>query len=106
MLNVTQQVGGTIGLASLVSVSSTAIRNDIAAQIAAFRAKLPEGAVIPQPTAAQKAEVTNHALVHGWGVGFEVGALFTAIALVVALFRIKVRRGEELQPPPGMAPPA
>lgn len=105
MLNVMQQVGGTLGLSSLVTVSATAIRNDINSQVAALTSKLPSGAPPLKPTAAQQAALQNHALVHGWSTGFEVGAIFTVVGMVVALvaIRVPVRSKDpegELQPEP------
>jgi predicted MFS family arabinose efflux permease len=105
MLNVMQQVGGTLGLSSLVTVSATAIRNDINSQVAALTSKLPSGAPPLKPTATQQAALQNHALVHGWSTGFEVGAIFTVVGMVVALvaIRVPVRSKDpegELQPEP------
>ncbi len=81
MLNVTQQIGGTLGLSSLVTVFSSAFASDLAAQTAKLSAP-PSGAV--------RLQIANHALAHGWGIGFEVGALFAVVALVVGLLTIRV----------------
>lgn len=94
LLNVMQQVGGTLGLSALVTVSATAIRNDVSSQIAAIRYSLPTGAALPNPSHAQEIAVQNHALVHGWSIGFEVGAVFTLVGMIVALVAIRVRTKE------------
>jgi predicted MFS family arabinose efflux permease len=90
MLNVTQQVGGTLGLSALVTVSSTAIANDIAAQVARARASLPAGAPAPQGSPAARAHMLQHALTHGWAMAFLAGAAFAAVAFVVTLLTIRV----------------
>ena len=97
MLNVTQQIGGTIGLAALVTVASTGIRNDIAAQIGRQVGRQPAH---PVPTPAE----TLHALAHGWGLAFEAAVVFAAIALVAAIVGIRVR--PEQLAAPGVAPVA
>ena len=96
LLNVQQQVGGTLGLAALVTVSATATRNFIAAQLAQpggaaamGSAAIPGG---PGTTAAPPA-VLAEGIVHGWAVGFEVAAVFAAAALVVALLTLPGRTG-------------
>ena len=90
MLNVQQQVGGTLGLAALVTVAATATKNDIASQLSRLRGAVPPGSVLPGAagTAGPPPAVMNHALVHGWAVGFEVAALFAAAALVAALLTL------------------
>lgn len=91
MLNVTQQVGGTLGLSALVTVAATATRNDIANQVAAVRSKLAAGAMVAKPSHAQEIAIQTHALVHGWSTAFEVGAIFTVVGLIVGLIAIRVR---------------
>jgi EmrB/QacA subfamily drug resistance transporter len=93
MLNVTQQIGGTIGLAALVTVASTGIRNEIAAQVSHH-----PGSPVPTPAEGL------HALARGWGLAFEAAVVFAVIALIAAIVGIRVRP-EELAAP-GTAPVA
>jgi EmrB/QacA subfamily drug resistance transporter len=73
MLNVGQQVGGTLGLSSLVAVFSSAARNATAhaphTSIAAFK---------------------NYTFTHGTDAAFKTGALFAAVGLVAAFVLIRV----------------
>jgi EmrB/QacA subfamily drug resistance transporter len=85
MLNVSQQVGGTLGLSALVTVSATATANHLAGRIAAGTAALP-------------ARVVNEALVQGWATGFRLAALFAIAALVTAIVVLRpVRRAPETE---------
>jgi len=81
MLNVMQQIGGTLGLSSLVTVFSTAFANDLAGQAARLTAP---------PTGSVRAQMTLHALAHGWGRGFLVGAIFAFVGMIVAIVAIRV----------------
>jgi EmrB/QacA subfamily drug resistance transporter len=78
MLNVCQQVGGTIGLSALVTVFSTASRHDIASH----RATL------------QGAALAHHAFTHGADMAFRAGAVFALFGLVAAFLLIRVKVGE------------
>jgi predicted MFS family arabinose efflux permease len=76
MLNVCQQVGGTIGLSALVTVFTTASNN--------------YGTSHPRPTSAGAAKLlTAHAFTHGADMAFRAGALFTVIALVAGFVLIR-----------------
>jgi hypothetical protein len=75
MLNVGQQVGGTIGLAALVTVFGTAVRHDLASH-----------AGVLSGTA-----LADHAFTHGADMAFRAGAFFALVGLVCALLLIKVR---------------
>jgi EmrB/QacA subfamily drug resistance transporter len=83
MLNVTQQVGGTLGLAALVPVVAAAFRSDLAAQAAKLQTHLPPGR-------QQQLLGLHHALASGWARGFFVAALFMVVALVATLVAIHV----------------
>jgi EmrB/QacA subfamily drug resistance transporter len=78
MLNVTQQVGGTIGLSALVTVFSTASRHDVKAN-----------AAILHGTA-----LAHHAFTHGADMAFRAGAIFALFGLVAAFALIRVKVGE------------
>jgi predicted MFS family arabinose efflux permease len=94
MLNVTQQIGGTIGLSALVTVFAAAFKSDLAAQTA----RLPG-----TPTRAETGQITVHALAHGWARGFLVASLFALVALVANLLAIRV---EPSDVPAGQPAPA
>jgi EmrB/QacA subfamily drug resistance transporter len=81
MLNVTQQIGGTIGLSALVTVFAAAFKSDFASQAAKLAGP---------PTKAQAGQITVHALAHGWARGFLVASLFAVVALVANLLAIRV----------------
>jgi EmrB/QacA subfamily drug resistance transporter len=77
MLNVCQQVGGTIGLAALVTVFGTASRNDLKANFGVLHG----------------AELAVHAFTHGADMAFRTGALFALIALVAGFILFRGRSG-------------
>jgi predicted MFS family arabinose efflux permease len=83
-LNVSQQVGGTLGLAALVTVSATATANQLA------------GSAGPVLNAAARAHVFDGALVHGWATGFGLATAFAVAALLSAVF---VLRSPGREPP-------
>src|SRR4051794_21063889 len=74
LLNVTQQVGGALGLAILSSVSTSRVTS-----------ALDDGSALPV------------ALTHGFKGAFIVGAVLCALALVVALALLPSRRHESEQ---------
>jgi EmrB/QacA subfamily drug resistance transporter len=78
MLNVCQQVGGTIGLSALVTVFSTASRHDIASH----RATLHGSAL------------AHSAFTHGADMAFRAGAVFALFGLVAAFLLIRPKLGE------------
>ncbi len=93
LVNVVQQVGGSLGLAILVTVFGSATRNAASHSLAGAG---------PQAQ-AQARDV----LVHGIGSAFTAGAVFTIAALLMALLAISskpsvpVRRPAAAVPPPG-----
>jgi EmrB/QacA subfamily drug resistance transporter len=85
MVNVMQQVGGSLGLAALVTVFGTASRN---------------AAAHPLAGAARAAQV-HHVLAHGMSAAFMAAAVFDACALLVILIAV---RGRPAAPAAGPAP--
>jgi EmrB/QacA subfamily drug resistance transporter len=83
MVNVTQQVGGALGLAILVTVFGSASRS---------------AARHPLPHAGQVAQA-HHVLIHGMATSFLVAAIFDLCALLVVLFAIRARRPEQAASP-------
>jgi EmrB/QacA subfamily drug resistance transporter len=84
MLNVSQQIGGTIGLSALVTVAASATASQLT-----HHATVTGSKVIP-------ADVLNQALVHGWTTGFRFAAAFAAIAFLAALFVLRPAKSGEL----------
>jgi predicted MFS family arabinose efflux permease len=78
MLNVGQQVGGTIGLSALVTVFSTAARHDQEAHVATLHG----------------VALAHHAFTHGADMAFRAGAIFALVGLVVAIVLIRVQPGQ------------
>ena len=79
MLNVTQQIGGTTGLAVLVTVSTTVFVNTLTSSMA----KLLAGG---QPSRVALAVTKESALAHAWGSSFKAACVFAAIGLLAAIF--------------------
>jgi EmrB/QacA subfamily drug resistance transporter len=80
MVNVTQQVGGALGLAILVTVFGSASR-------AAARHPLAHAGPVQQ---------AHHILIHGMATSFTVAAAFDLCALLVVLVAIRMRRPGQL----------
>jgi EmrB/QacA subfamily drug resistance transporter len=78
MLNVCQQVGGTIGLSALVTVFSTAARHSLETNA----------------TVLQGQALAQEAFTHGADMAFRAGAVFALFALIAALVLIRVPEGE------------
>jgi hypothetical protein len=76
MVNVIQQVGGSLGLAVLVAVYGTASRNAL---------RLP----LPGLTAAGQ---WQHALAHGMATAFGLAAILNVASLVVIIALIRTRK--------------
>ena len=70
-------------LPALTTVSVTSARHDLSRQLVAGHAL--HGSL---------AQALQHALAHGWATAFAVDTGFAALALLVALLVIHVRRGE------------
>jgi EmrB/QacA subfamily drug resistance transporter len=94
LLNVGQQVGGSIGLAILGTVAWTAVANSLRSQATAAAAAAKHATVhlsAAQQAAAQKA-ASNHALAHGFSQGYIVSAGIMLLALIITLVAIRVKR--------------
>jgi EmrB/QacA subfamily drug resistance transporter len=107
LVNVGQQVGGAIGLAVLGTVAWSAVANSLRSQAAVAAAAAKTATVhlsAAQVAAAQKA-ASNHALAHGFSQGYVVAAGIMALALVITLVLIRVKR-EDLSGINPMAAPA
>ncbi len=103
MLNTTQQVGGSLGLSILVTVYGTASRNEARQQVGAFlRQATPQQALQFKATGKLPAPYSSQVLVHGIASAFQMGLVFAALAVVIAVLVIKVRR----PPVPGAVSPS
>jgi EmrB/QacA subfamily drug resistance transporter len=76
LVNVMQQVGGSLGLAALVSVSGTVTSRALAHPAAGLA----------------RAAVVQHARVHGMATSFGIAAIFDVCALLVILLAIRKPR--------------
>lgn len=87
LLNVTQQLGGSLGLSILVTVFGTVSRNAATHQVSQIVAHGP--ALARQQLAATHrlpAHYQSLVLAHGISVALEVSVVFAVIALLVSLF--------------------
>lgn len=84
LLNTGQQVGGAIGLATLGTVTWTAVSNNIKHQYAAA----------VRPGGLTAAEVLHRALAVGIARGFLLAAGIALLALVVVIATIRIRRAD------------
>jgi EmrB/QacA subfamily drug resistance transporter len=104
LLNVMQQVGGSLGLSILVTVFGTASRNEAHEQVARFFAGAsPQLRAHFQQTGELPAPYASNVLAHGIATAFELSVAFALVALVVSLIVIRARRAEVDTPAmPGM----
>ena len=103
MLNVGQQVGGSIGLAVLGTVAWSAVANSLRTQAAAA-AKAGTQHVTGAKAAALQKAITDHALATGFSKGFLVSAGIAVLALVITLVAIRVTRQDLAGVDPMAAP--
>jgi EmrB/QacA subfamily drug resistance transporter len=92
LLNACQQVGGTLGLAILVTVATTATKNYITDHVQALAQAgagpaAGGGGHLPQQLATAGA-------VHGWSTAFLVGAAISLAGVLIAALCIRVRPSE------------
>ena len=101
LVNVGQQVGGSIGLAILGTVAWSAVATSLRSQTAAAAAKAAGHPL----TAATQTQIQHHALATGFSHGFVVSAVISLLALIIALAAIRVTR-EDLSGVDPLAAPA
>jgi EmrB/QacA subfamily drug resistance transporter len=93
MLNATQQVGGSLGLAVLVTVFGTASRNEAGVQVKSFLATAsPEQVALFQKTGRLPEPFANQVLAHGVSAAFRLAALLAIAALVVTVVGVTSKR--------------
>ena len=101
LVNVGQQVGGSIGLALLGTVAWSAVATSQRSQTASAAAKAAGHPL----TAETQRQITAHALATGFSQGFLVSAAIGLLALIIALAAIRVTR-EDLSGVDPLAAPA
>jgi EmrB/QacA subfamily drug resistance transporter len=95
LLNVTQQVGGSLGLSILVTVFGTASRNEATNQVGQFLANASsELRAQFQQTGQLPARYAHQVLAHGISTAFQLAALFAVLALAVAMVVIRTSPAE------------
>jgi EmrB/QacA subfamily drug resistance transporter len=104
LVNIGQQVGGSIGLAALGTVAWSAFADNLHSAASAAARSGAAHLSKAQAAAAQTA-MTNHALAYGFSRGFVVSAGIGLLALVITLLTIRVKR-EDLAGINPMAVPA
>jgi EmrB/QacA subfamily drug resistance transporter len=104
LLNVMQQVGGSLGLSILVTVFGTASRNEARTQVAQFFAHAtPQLRAQFAQTGQLPARYAANVLAHGISTAFLMAVAFAALALVVSVVVIRARAAEvEAAPVPGV----
>jgi EmrB/QacA subfamily drug resistance transporter len=85
LLQVGQQVGGSIGLAILGTVAWSAVASNL---------KSAAATAGPHVSAAAQTAMTNHAFAYGFGRGYLVSAGIALLGLVVSLIFIRVRKSD------------
>lgn len=86
VLNTTQQIGGSIGLAALTTVSVTVFSSQFADFLSGGGQPLVDGQPVPTELVA--------AQVDGWTSAFQVSAGLAVIAFIITVFAIKVTKEE------------
>jgi EmrB/QacA subfamily drug resistance transporter len=105
LVNVGQQVGGSIGLAVVGTVAWSAVASSLRSQAAAVAATAKAGVhVSAAQTAARRAQIYHHALATGFSRGYLVSAGVLVLAMIIALAVIRVRRQEMAGADPAPAP--
>jgi EmrB/QacA subfamily drug resistance transporter len=95
LLNVMQQVGGSLGLSILVTAFGTASRHEAANQVARFLADAtPQLQAQFRQTGRLPAAYADQVLAHGISTAFQLSVVFAALALAVATLVIRARASE------------
>jgi hypothetical protein len=99
LLNVAQQVGGSLGLSILVTVFGTASRNEATRLVGQFRATAPQEAQAQfqfQQTGQLPAPYADQVLAHGISTSFQLAVVFAILALAVALAVVRAHTPQEV----------
>jgi EmrB/QacA subfamily drug resistance transporter len=96
LLNVTQQLGGSLGLSILVTAFGTASRNQATTQLGDFLATAPPDAQAQfHQTGQLPAPWADQILAHGISSAFQLAVVFAALALAAALVVVRARTPQE-----------
>jgi EmrB/QacA subfamily drug resistance transporter len=101
LLNTGQQVGGSIGLAILGTVAWSAVANSLHSQ-----AKHATAHLSGDKAAALQKAMSDHALATGFSKGYVVSAGIAALALIITLVAIRVKKSDLAGVNPMAAPGA
>jgi hypothetical protein len=93
LLNTGQQVGGSIGLAILGTVAWSAVSTSLHSQAAAA-AKNATAHISGAKAAALQKAMSDHALATGFSKGYLVSAGIAALALIITLVAIRVKKSD------------
>jgi EmrB/QacA subfamily drug resistance transporter len=97
LLNVTQQLGGSLGLSILVTVFGTASRSEATRVVGQFLATAPPEAQAQfQQTGQLPAPWADQVLAHGISTAFQLAVVFAALALAVALVVVRARTPQDV----------
>jgi EmrB/QacA subfamily drug resistance transporter len=97
LLNVMQQVGGSLGLSILVTAFGTASRTEATRLVGQFLATAPPEAQSQfQQTGQLPAPYADQVLAHGISTSFQLAVVFAALALAVALVVVRARTPQEV----------
>ena len=102
LVNVGEQVGGSIGLAVIGTVAWSAVASSLRSQAAA--AAKAGVHVTGARAAAVQARIYHHALATGFSRGYLVSAGVMALAVIIAVAVIRVRRQDLSGADPMSAP--
>ena len=97
LLNTSQQVGGSLGLATLVTVAATATRDQLQRTVAGLQ--VAGGS----PSAGRLHALAVAASVHGYETAFRAGAGAAAVAFVLAATLLRSPPSRRPAPPGGSA---
>jgi len=104
LLNVMQQVGGSLGLSILVTVFGTASRNESKHQIGEFLATATPSQREALAKSGPPTNIVDAVLAHGISTAFLVGVVFAFIALVLSVVAIRAKASDvDTSAVPGMA---
>jgi hypothetical protein len=92
LLNTGQQVGGALGLAVLGTVAWSAVASSL--RSAAEAAHGSAAHLSPEAMKAAQVATANHALAHGFSMGYIVSAGIMLLSLIVAVVAIRIKREE------------
>ena len=93
LLNVGQQIGGSIGLAILGTVAWSAVATSIHSQVAAA-AKHVAGHLSAAQQAAATRVITDHAYSVGFSKGYVVSAGIALLGLIITVLAIRVKKDD------------